>query len=296
MRTVCLWFPRLAVQLATRQRPVIARRTIILIAGHGDDALVAETSCDAAVLGVLRGMSAGQARGRCPGAIFLPDNGGHCLEELERMATIIQKRATDPVAIGGRDHLLVQADPSVGEAALAARLAALASAWSGLTVQAGVADTAAEALDAARASRGRPVVCPSRGASEPVIAFRPERIKARSRVAAGSGELAARAALQRLVARAQTVLEGRGQSYRRAIITIENGGERNEIRLAPHAPSHDAQDILALAARAVGPALLASAETIEVTLDQLGPDVRVRPCRAGTRVERPAHTALRRTG
>ncbi len=297
MRTVCLWFPRLGVQLASRQRPALAGRTVVLIAGHGDDALVTETTCDAAVLGVLRGMSAGQARGRSPGAVFLPDNAGHCLDELERIASIIQTRATDPVAIGGRDHILIQADPAVPEAALAARLAALATAWSGLATRAGLADTASEALDAARASRGRPVVCPPQGAGETVVPYRPESITARSRVAIGSGELAIRATLQSLLAKAQAILEARGQGYRRVEITITGGdGAITRTRLTPQSPAHDTAGIAPLAVRTLPPGALTGARSLEVTLDRLGPDVRVQPCRASLRIDRAAAGALRRAG
>ena len=62
MQVTCLYFPRLALELAWHKRPALRSRPVVLIDGAGDTALVTARSPEAADCGVLAGMQAGQAR------------------------------------------------------------------------------------------------------------------------------------------------------------------------------------------------------------------------------------------
>ena len=165
MRVLALWLPRLPIHLALRNRPSLNGRPLVLLQGHGDEAVATTMSCEAARMGVLPGMSGGNARGRCPGAVFLADNAGACMDELERIAAIIRNRATTRVAMGGRDHLFVAVEDRGGrdETAFARRVAGLVEAWAGHEVRVGVADTREAAVEAAHAARRAPAIVPSVG-------------------------------------------------------------------------------------------------------------------------------------
>ena len=281
MRVLALWLPQLPINLALRNRASLAGRPVILLQGHGDEAVNASASCEAMRMGVLPGMSGGNARGRCPGAVFLADNAAACLDELERIAMIIRHRATTRVAIGGRDHLVIaiQALDARGEAAAARRLASLVEAWSGNLVRAGVADTRAEALEAAHASRRAPVVAPIGAGGtdgDAIAAFGTGATLGGSiRITAGSGTLATRSAVIRLFTRLQTLLEARGESYREVRLEVEGPEPSRAWNLSAVAPLHSAGEALALLGEQAPADALEDARGVRVSLARLGPDVRV---------------------
>ena len=277
MRVLCLQLPHLGLRLAIQQRLALAGRPVVLIAGHGDDAVVADRSCEAAARGVLVGLSAGQARGTCAGAVFLADNAGACLDELERLATILRLRATTRVAIGGRDHLFIDMSGAADEARAAARLGGLMAAWSGCDVRAGVASTRADALDAARAARRAPViVAPGGDEDEPGIGpFREDSLTGEWNLDCAQGGLQARARTVRLLARLDAVLAAQGRSFRSASVTVRRLELVTQISFAM-VPAHAASDLLPELAGRLGADGLAGATGLEVRLERLGPDVRVR--------------------
>lgn len=277
MRILCLQLPHLGAHLAVRQRPALAGRAMVLIEGHGADALVSGRTCEAGARGVLVGLSAGQARGLCPGAVFLADNAGACLDEMERLATILRTRATTRVAIGGRDHLFIDITGPADEARTAARFAGLATAWSGCDVRAGVASTRADALDAARAARRAPViVAPGGNEDEPGIGpFREDSLTGEWNLDLAQGGLEARARTVRLLARLDAVLAAQGRSFRSASVTVRRLDGVDELSFAM-APAHAASDLLPELAGRLGGDGLEGATGLEVRLERLGPDVRVR--------------------
>lgn len=303
MRVLCLLFPRLGAQLALRARPALRDRGLVLLQGHGDDALVAGVTCEGAARGLLPGMTAAEARRRCPGAAFIADNAADCLDELERVAAILRTRATPLVALGGRDHLFLDisklANGERDEARLAQRLAGVAGAWSGCDVRAGVASSRREAIEAATTARRGAVVCPPAPATEPAIApFRAETLAADATFPGGANELALRARAARLLRQLDLLLEARGQSYRSArVIVATERGER-EVRLRPPAPAHDALRLERQVIDAQG-GDGTRVFAIRVELGGLGPSVHVTPCAAARPLRglpaAPA-LALRRAG
>ncbi len=285
MRTFCLYFPRLEAQIAVRERPELAGRAFVVLAGHGDEALVAGASCEAAARGVLVGMTAGQARYRCTSAAFLPDNAGACLDELERVASILRLRATSLVAIGGRHHLFVDAgrlaNGAAEEGRVARRLCELARAWTGFDVRAGVGSGSADALSSARSARRLPVVAPPTADGSETPAYRPEPLVVRIATGTPSSPVAVRATLLRAVARMGTVLEGRQESFREMVVTVTSAaGERAFIQRAAN-PCHDPVDTLSAFATMLTDDALHGATGIAVSLERRGPDCRVRALPAG---------------
>lgn len=286
MRVLVLWFPRLAAQLAAAARPELRERPFVLLTGAGDEALVAACSAAASASGVLAGMTAGQARSRCPRAAFLPDNAGACLDELDRIAGIVRARATTLVAVESRSHLAVDitalAGTSQAEALLARRLAGYASAWSGLEVRAAVASGRAEALDAARASRGAPVICPAGPEDDASISpFQPDAaVSGQWAQARPAGALEAQVALRRLFGRFEAVLQGRAEGARKVQLELSWADETRTLTLRPTAPLHTASEMLSLVGGGAPVAALEGLVACQVTLTRLGPDVRTRPCAA----------------
>lgn len=278
MRVLCLFFPRLGLQLALRQRPALEGRTLVLLQGHGEDALVTAATADASGRGLLAGMTAAEARRRVPDARFLPDNAGDCLDELERVADIIRRRATPLVEIGGREHIFVDVTAVADdgdEGALAGTLGRLASSWSGLTVRAGVASGRAEALDAARVARLGANVSSSVIASPeaPIAPYREEVVGATVDAVPGS-DIAL--PVQRLLRRLDIVLTAREASVREVRIVIERPGTAIEQRLRLRQPA--ASTAAVRAALFDDPSPLRDATAVRIELRRLGPDVRVRPC------------------
>ncbi len=303
MRILALWQPRLGIQLALRQRPTLEGRPVILLQGRGEEALVSEASCEAQRMGVLRGVSAGHARGRCPGGVFLADNAGGCLDEMGRIASIIRTRATTRVAIGGTDHLFVGLPDDLDgaqEAVVAKRLLSLAAAWGGQEARGGVADSRDAALDAAHAARRGVLIVPSGSegrAVEEIPVYRSgEQIGAAVRLGPGESGLAARAAVIRLFGRLQLVLAARGESFRELEMEVETGAGAIRHAVASAQPLHTAGEGLALLGTHVPADALAGARQVRVLLGRLGPNVRVarRAAGVGRPAGRIAPAALRR--
>jgi nucleotidyltransferase/DNA polymerase involved in DNA repair len=152
MDMICLYFPRLGVDLARRKRPQLAGRPVVLIAGHGQDALVTSRSAEAGLLGVLPLMTAGEARRAAPCAVFLPDNPADREAELERVATLAGALGAPMFGLGDElDRLFIPCPSaaSQSEAVLAERLAGVVAS----TARIGSGPSAPAAFDAARASR-----------------------------------------------------------------------------------------------------------------------------------------------
>lgn len=299
MRVLCLLFPRLAVQLALRHRPELKGRTLVFLQGHGEDALVAAATCDASARGLLVGMTAAEARHRVPRARFLPDNAGDCLDELERLADIIRRRATPLVEIAGREHLFIDITGLVSsgqaEAAVAAALARIATSFTGCTARTGVASTRAEALEAARASRVSVGLVPASGANEPPIA--PHRREAIAAEATADSELRLRARLSRALRHLDVVLDSRDASFREAKLLLSGPDGEHEISFRLRTPASTTAPLAAAIEEA--PAMLAGATGARIELSRLGPCVQIRPCvaslayRPRTLPRQPARALLR---
>lgn len=297
MRVLCLLFPRLGLHLAVRQRPALRDRPVVLLQGHGDDALVAAASCEASQRGVITGMSGGEARHRVPEALFLADNAGQCLDELERVASILRLRATPLVALGGRDHLFLDisrhANTPREEELLAQRLAALASTWAKAPVRSGVASSRQEAVEAARAARRGTLVCPPVPANDPPIpSFRPEPLSAEVRFPSHASEVAVRARVQRMLRALDLALEARSESFRAALLFVTNDAGEHELRLPQPQPQHTTASLLDAFDRQAQ--LLAGAHSVRVELQKLGPVVRVEPCAASFRTVSRTHLVAAR--
>jgi nucleotidyltransferase/DNA polymerase involved in DNA repair len=281
MRILCAWFPKLDIDLALRQRPALASRPVVLLQGHGDRAIVSGASCEAARLGILAGMSAGQARRRSPAAVFLADNAGACLDELERIARIVRARVTERVGVGGRDHLFVaiEGDSPEDEKALALRVMSLVRAWADRPVRGGLAPSRQEALEAARASRRGLLVAPPAGAGAPpetIPPFRTPGLAARLQTGPLAG-LAARAAVAALLCRLEAVLAARGEGARALRVEVTVPGGVVEARATPAQPFYSGAEAMQLVAADLVPEALEGATAVGAVLGRLAPDVRVRP-------------------
>jgi hypothetical protein len=299
MRLLCFFFPRLPLQVCLRERPHLQDRPVVLLSGHGDEALVAAASSAASTSYVIPGMSAGQAHQRCPGAVFLPDNPGECLGLLERVAAMLRLRATPLVAVSGRDHLFVDLQGIPGEeSAIAANLASLVRAWTGFEVHAGVAASRAVALEAARPARGLPAVLPPgrQAAEAPLEPFANRELSASLELPPIGSELVVRAAITRLLATLQPLLDGRRESFRTVRIDVEAEGGVRSLNVHCAQPLHRTLDAVDLLAGASELASLTDPSRVRVTLGRLGPDVRVRPCAAHRREAALSRQPLRAAG
>jgi len=158
MRVLVLHFPRLPIQLYRRQRPDLAGRPLGLLSGEGDGAVLAAVSVEATADGVEAGMSASQARHRCPRIYLDHDNAAACLDELEHLASILRVRTTPDVAIVSRYAIALKLEGMeqrfANEETAAQAILALARSWSGLDVRCavgpGIERTSCEAARARR--------------------------------------------------------------------------------------------------------------------------------------------------
>lgn len=285
MRLLCLFFPRLAIQLARRRDPGLAFRPLVTLFGDGDAALVSDASTEASNAGVAIGMLASVARGRCPAASFLPDNAGECLDVLERAAAILRLRATPTVAIAGRDHLFIDLAGTesrfASEAEAAARLASIVRGWTGCEVRAGVASSRPAALAAARQARRFATVAPPADVIEPPLPpLHDDALRAAFRWDAAPGPVAARARLVRMLTTLQSVLEARDQSFRDVALELgHDSGAAATVRFRSPAPLHRAVDALQLLGGRLPDEVLAGVTTLTVVFERLGPAVRIQPLR-----------------
>jgi len=279
MRVLCLYFPRIAIHIATAPRQDLRDRPVATLQGTGDTAVVASTSAHAASAGVVAGMSAAEARRRRPGTVFLPDNSGECFDRLDRLAAIIRIRATPLVAIGGADHLFVDLHDTghlyASEEIAAARLAELAQSWLRVPVRAGVAPAREAALEAARAARFRPIVV-ERGDTAP--SERPFASYSEQAVAVEvsiDGGRSVRSQVARLLARAQAVLDGRQEGFREARLSIDAGTAATHARV--EGLGYDASELSEWLERQVEALAADGRMALRLELRRLCPDARVRP-------------------
>jgi hypothetical protein len=151
MHVTCLYFPRLALELAWRKRPALRSRPVVLLDGAGVTALVTARSPEAADSGVLAGMQAGQARWLCPAAAFVPGDMRAARELMAQVAAGLLDRGLAIAAEARDDHVFVY------RGAVASIdhdwLAEIAGRLTGFPVRVVTAGSAAEALSLARLGR-----------------------------------------------------------------------------------------------------------------------------------------------
>lgn len=292
MRILVLVVPRLSVQLARRRGELPATGPGATTQEVGGEAVVAVPSVEASAAGVQAGMSVEEARGRCPALATAAARPGEELGELDRMAGVLRVKATPDVAVVSREAVAVDlaglGGRYVDERGAAEALAGLARAWLGLEVRAAVADTVEEGMQAARAARGRAVVCEARGGKG--VLPRRDGIALRLRGAPGREGLTA--GLERL----GLVLAAHGASCRELEVTARLGDAVVRRRVRAERPLHRGHELAALLRPLFGE--LGGAAEAEVRALGLGPAVEVaprRPEKAGPRrVAGPAVPVQRR--
>lgn len=281
MRILCLVLPRLAIQLARNASHDLTERPVALLDAAS---LVTAASVEATAAGIEIGMTADAARDRCPALATVPDNANDCLDLLERIASIIHTNATPNVAIASREHLVIDLAGLDGrfidESAAAEGIAGLVRTRTGLEVRAAVGSTGGEALAAARRARRLPIVC----ATLPDAAFESPRARRGDISAVHAWQetpapVAARARLVRMLAALETMLAGRGESFRELRVTLHSSGGSVHVALPTPRPFHHANEALELLATALTTAAFEDVREIEVRLARLGPAVEVAPWR-----------------
>ena len=281
MRLLCLYFPRLAAAIARKDDDTLSQRPVVLVSGVGDSAVVASSSAEAATTGVRSGMTAEAARQRCPGAAFVPANANGCLGALEEAASILRLRATPNVAIVSASHILVDLrglDARFADEAVAAtRLAATVKAWTGIDVRAGVGSTPADARTAAESARRFPMIAAHKGGSEVRVASQnPARvISGSATISEGADARIVRSRVVRILGQLELLAAGREESFRRVRVEVgRNEGIETAVLSAPQ-PLHTASEALALLAAHEAEGLFLDATMVRVSLERLGPEMRV---------------------
>ena len=298
MRLLCLHFPRLAIQLLRRDRPDLAGTPVVLVAGDGDNALVAALSAELSASAIAPGMLASAARARCPRASFLPDNAGDCLAALEEAASILRIRATPAVVVASREDLFVDlaglGDRFPDEESAAVGIATLVRSWTGLDVRAGVGPTREAALAAARSALRQPMVEPVRDEPTERLLVSPDpAFVARAEWPSPSGPVAVRARLARMLATFETVLTTRSESFRHLRLSLRDAtGAERTLTVASHEPLHHAAEALALLADQLHDVALSGVVAAELRLSRIGPSTRVEPVRAGVPARRSGASAV----
>ncbi|MGE3073251.1 MAG: hypothetical protein AB7N24_04095 [Dehalococcoidia bacterium] len=283
MRVLSLFFPRLGIQLARSATPSLAGRPLGLLAGEGDGALLAAVSVEATADGVEAGMTALQARQRCPGIALERDNARECLEQLEAVASILRTRTTSNVAIVSRNSVALSLSGLevrfANEEAAASAISALARSWSGLDVRAGIASTLARAECAARKARRYPQIEPDAGVTQfELPRYEPVTGRYAWETPASGPEVVSR--INRLLGTMQPVIESAGRSFRNIRIEVEHGPYRSAMVLKGSQPLHRAAEASELVRSRIAELALAGTTAISVTLDAIGPSVSVEPWRA----------------
>ena len=283
MRTLVLYFPRLGIQLRRKDCPELAGHPLGLLTGEGDDALLSEVSVEATGDGVESGMTALQARQRCPAITLQSDNARECLEALEGVMEIVRSRATTNVAMLSRNTIAISMGGMearfVEESNAAQAVLGLARSWSGLDVRAAVGTGVEEASCAARTARRFPVI--TSGESEPAV-----KLPVYEPVACGyrwqSPAVAAQAEMRlgRMMAALQPMLDAYGQSYRALRLELEYGIYRRDLVAHPNQPIHRAAEALELIRLRLETSRLEGVTAIRVSLEKPGPGVAVTPWRA----------------
>ncbi len=276
MRILALVVPRLSIQLARREAPALVGRPAATVQVVDGEALVAVPSVEAAAAGVQAGMVVAEALGRCPALVTVPARPARELEELERLAEVLSRKATPRVALLSREAVGVDLRGLearfAGEAAAATALLQLARGWLGMEVRAGVADSPGEALRAARCTRRGLVVCEARGPVEGL----PPRPTFAARVTCAGGVSAARC--EAAILRLGLVLRAHGVSCRGIDVAAWTAdGEVVALQRVAAEPVHSGEELLALAPPLLG--RVAGAEEIAVRVVSPGPSVEVAPWR-----------------
>lgn len=283
MRFLALAFPRLSIQLARADRPEFADRPFALLSGDGDAALLAAVSVEATAEGIECGMTALQARQRCPGILLERDNARECLERLEAIASILKTRATTSVAIVSRNAIALELDGIIGqfedEAAAARSLLGFVRSWTGLDVRAGVASAVESAVCAAKTARRFPAVVPP-GDDTAASLPRFEPLRASFEFAAPAGAPSVRTRLASVIRGLQPLLDSYERSYRRVDVEVERGPQHEAVRLRAPEPLHRAGAILELLRTRIADTQLEGATAVRITLAEAGPSVAVAPWRA----------------
>ncbi len=281
MRLLCLYFPRLAAAVARKADGTLAQRPVVLVSGIGDDAVVASSSVEAANSGVRAGMTAGAARQRCPGATFVNANANECLGALEGAASILRLRATPNVAIVSGSHILVDLrgldSRFADEAVAATRLAATVKAWTGIDVRAGVGSTPADARTAAESARRFPMIAADAGGPAVRVASQsPARVISGSAIIAeGADGKNVRSRVVRILGQLELLAAGREESFRRVRVEVgRTEGVETAVLSAPQ-PLHTASEALALLAAQATEGFFIGATMVRVSLERLGPEMRV---------------------
>lgn len=281
MRVLALFFPRLGIQILRGASPEHAGRPTGLLSGEGDGALLAAVSVEATASGVEPGMTALQARQRCPAIAFERDNAGACLDQLEAVAAILRTRATTSVAIVSRNAIALSLEGLesrfADEMAAAQGILALARSWSGLDVRAAVASSVDAAVCAASKARRFPVISDGPGGEIALPAY--ESLSAAFAWDAPTTADLALARLGRMVASLRPVMAVYNQSYRSVRLEVERHGRSTAHVLRAREPFHLAEEAMALLRSRFG-GELEGATAIRVTLQGAGPAVSVEPWRA----------------
>lgn len=282
MRVLSLFFPRLGIQLARNANPALVGRPLALLAGEGDEALLSTVSCEATAAGVEPGMTALQARQRCPGITLERDNASECMERLDAVAAILRTRATTNVAIVSRNSIalsLNQICPRFAdETAAAIGISALARSWSGLDLRAGIAGTIEQAEYAARKARRFPLIEPDEGVSQYQLP-RHDPISASFGWDSPVSAEAARARIARLLGTLEPVLEAQSRSYRAIRFEFEQGACRSSVVFRTGQPLHRASEALEFLRNRTAHLELDGTTAIRITLESVGPSVLVEPSR-----------------
>ena len=280
MRVLALHVPRIGVQLLRAADPAFCEKPVGLVAGDGDDALFTTVSCEATADGVDPGMTALQARQRCPALLLAPDNAAACLDALEHLASILRTRTTTNVAIVSRNAIALDLDGLLGrfadEGSAAQAILALARSWSGLDIRAAVASNLEAAVTAAARARRHPVLLeleadgPALPVYAPVaVAYRAERPLA--------GEMA-EARIAKMLGSLRPLLEVQHQSYRAVRVELARGPYRTTFVIRAKSPLHNAAEAVALVRERVRGELDGVTE-LRVTLERPGPEISVTPWR-----------------
>lgn len=281
MRVLALYLPRLGVQLLRAADPVYQERPVGLLAGEGDGALVTTVSVEGTADGVEPGMTALQARQRCPGLLLEPDNAAACLDALEHLVSILRSRTTTDVAIVSRNAVTLDLAGVTGrftdEATAAQAILTLARSWSGLDVRAAVASDVETAVCAASRTRRHPVLLedePKQDSRLPVYS----PVSAAYRAARPlSGEMA-EARLAKMLGSLRPLVEVQRQSYRAVRVEAARGPYRTAFVVRAGAPFHEAAEAAALVRGRVRGELDGVTE-LRVALERPGPSVSVAPWR-----------------
>ena len=283
MRVLALFFPRLGIQLARVTHPELVGRPFALLSGEGDAALLSTVSVEATSDGVEPGMTALQARQRCPGVTLQADNARECIDRLESIASILQTRATNTVAIVSRNALIVSLTSVhhqfADEPAAAHALLGFARAWSGLDVRAAVASTSDEAVCAASKARRFPVICPGLGVEQVTLPrYEPLSVSFVWERPAPANVASAR--LSRMLSSLQPVMSSYGASYRRVAVETEYGPYRSAFSVRPSQPIHSSAEAADILRGKLDDGRLEGVTSLRVTLEGAGPSVLVEPRRS----------------